>query len=93
MDFRVRFILELTSQHSARDGRSDFERLGDTPRHSLCPGVENQLGTVGTQQHPALNAHGVWHHEDGLVTASGRDHRERDTGVATGGLHDRAAWL
>lgn len=47
---------------------------------SLC---EHQLCPQCAQQHPALNAHGVWHSEHQLVALGSGNKRKTNTRVAT----------
>ena len=60
------------------------------PRMPSAPGREHQLGAVGAQQRPPLDAHRLGHREDAAVALRRADEREGDAGVAGGGLHDDA---
>ena len=83
--------IKLTGQEAARDRGGDLLGLFHGARHTALGRGQHQLRTVGGQQLPALQAHGLGHGEDDLV-ATGQAHgRETYAGVAGGGLHDGAA--
>ena len=79
-------ILELLRDEVARIGRGHLLGAADRSGHSLGPGRQHELGAVGAEQHPALAAHRLGHHQRAPVAARGAHQRQRDPGVAAGRL-------
>ena len=88
VDRRVGRVLELLRDEVPQVTLGQFLGLGDGAGHALGPRREDELGPVGPQQRPPLLAHRLGHRESALVAAGGAHHRQRDPGVATGGLED-----
>ena len=66
-------------------------RLVHGALHAQRTGGQDQFGTVGAQQGPALLGHGLGHREHHVVAARGTDEGKRDPGVAAGRLDDGPA--
>src|SRR5665647_1276054 len=90
VDLWVGLIRELAGQNAATLG-DDLLGLGDRALHPLGAGGQDELGTERPQQRLALLTHRLRHGEHDVVSTGGAHHRQRDTGVATGRLHDRSA--
>ena len=61
--------------------------------HALGLGHRNDLGAVGPHRGAALLAHVLGHDQHHAIALHGRDHGQRDTGVARGGFDERIARL
>jgi len=85
---RVGRILELLRDERLGKLPGQLLRLFDGAAHPQGAGGQDQLGPVGLQEIPALDAHGVRHHQDHLVALGGRGKGQGDAGVAAGGLDD-----
>ena len=59
--------------------------------HPLGLAHQEQLGAEGRHGLAPLQAHVLRHDQDHAVAADGGGHRQRDAGVAAGGLHQRVA--
>ena len=81
-------VLELLGDEVARVAGGEFVGLGDRAGHPVGSGGQEQFRTVAAQQGAAFLAHRLGHGEGALVALGGRHHRQRDTGVAAGGLQD-----
>src|SRR5665647_452653 len=88
----IGLIRELTGKDGPTLG-GDLLGPGYGALHPLGPWGEDELGAICPQQRLALLAHRLGHGEHDVVSTGGTHHRERDTGVATGRLHDGPARL
>src|SRR5690606_9663461 len=92
VDRGVRLVRELPREDRARALGGDALGGLDRATHTLRAGGQDELGTVGTQESPALLRHRLGHRQDDLVAARGTHEGERDPGVAARRLDDRPAW-
>ena len=94
MHRRIGRIVELLQQIGLGNLLHQLTGQGDRPRHAFGAIGELQLCAVGPQHGPAFGAHRIRHGEDEPVAPRGSHHRQGNSGVATGGLHQhRVAWL
>ena len=86
-------VIELVGDEAVGNRFRQLPGLLDGCGHTLAAGGQHQLGTVGAHEHPALQAHGVGHDDDGPVATSRRHQGKTNAGVAGGGLDDGGAGL
>ena len=84
----IGWVIELLQEIGPRDFSLKLLRQGNGTRHSLCSIGELQLGSVGPEHGSPLGAHRVRHGEDQPVPTGCSHHRQSDSGVAAGGLHE-----
>ncbi len=85
---RIRRVVELAGDPRVRRRVGDLLRGVDRALHALGLVGEHELGTECLEQLAPLDRHRLGHRENDLVAARRADQRERDTGVAAGGLDD-----
>ena len=90
VDLRVGRVGELVGQEDVVVARHRA-RGGDGLVHAAHRLGDVHLRAVEAQQALALAAHALRQREDQLVALGGAHERERDAGVAAGGLDDRRA--
>ena len=81
-------IAELIGNEGVGDFTGQLLGFGNRAFHARCAVGENQLGTVGLHQLPALQAHGLRHDDDHAIAAGRADRGETDAGVAGSGFND-----
>ena len=91
VDLRVGRVGELVGDPAVAALAADAARLLDRLVHAAHRLHQHDLGAVQAQQVLALAAHALRHRQDQVVALGGADERERDAGVARGGLDDRVA--
>ena len=84
---RVGRVVELLQDVAVGRLFQDLVGLGDGALHAVGAGGEHDLRAVGEQRHAPLQAHGLRHGEDDLVALDRGHKRQRDAGVAAGGLN------
>ena len=87
MDLRIGRVLELLQQHVALGiGSDNLFRLSDGALHTRRAFGEDQVGSECAQHLLTFHRHGLGHHQRDGIPARRRDKRQRDAGVAAGGL-------
>jgi hypothetical protein len=93
MDLRVGRVLELLGHEITRIALGEFFRAAHRSGHALQRGREDDLGSQGLQQPPALEAHALGHGHLELVAPGRADKGQADARVAAGGLDDHRVGL
>ena len=88
VDRRVGRVLELLGDEVPHVALGELLGPGDGTGHALWPRRQDELGPVGPKQRPSLLGHCLGHRERALVATGRAHHRQRDPGVAAGGLED-----
>ncbi|MPN12872.1 hypothetical protein SDC9_160192 [bioreactor metagenome] len=93
MNFRVGRVIELLRQEITGVRSSQLFRFADGTAQAFGTGGQDQLSTIGPQQHATFFAHGLWHHQHTFITAGGSHKRQRNTGIAAGRFNDDAVFV
>ena len=88
VDGRVGGVVELLQDVAVGRLLQDLVSLGDRALHAVGAGGEDDFRAVGEQRHAALQAHGFGHGEEEPVALDCGHKRQRDAGVAAGGLNE-----
>ena len=88
VDFRIGGIVELLGHPGVGSFLIKLLSFLDGALHSLGTGRQDESGAQQGEQSAPLLAHGLGHREDDLVATRRRDERQRNAGVAGGGLDD-----
>ena len=91
MNCRVSRIGELLEKIGIGHLISQLPSTIDGTFHPFTARGELQFSAVGPQHGAPFLTHGVGHDQDQAVTPCSRDHRQGNTGITAGGLHQHGA--